>query len=230
MKKLSTFAALAAAVVSMFAVVGSAEAANWNASVPAGLFDGAGGSAAIKVQGKTTSCTASTLSGSVTALTGPPFTSPWPAVAFVRLAFTGCTNAGINYVVTCKAANFDAKASGYNSGVTTTEAASAGNFTEGWLSAILCTIKPAASPSNNCTTFTGTVPATYLNPATLAPGLGAANKGSLTIGIAGQSLTAVSVGGCAASIGNGSATFGVVSYSVSGSPNGAIPAPHIWAN
>jgi hypothetical protein len=237
MKKLSTLAVLAAAVVSTFAVVGSAQGATWHAAPAGGVFTAAsGGTSALKVQSHpSTTCTTPTASGRVTGagggiVNGPVFTAAWNTVATVTPVFAGCTNAGINYTVRCGAANFNATANGYNSGVTTTQLGSADRFTGGSLSGILCTIKPTATPSNNCTTVTGTVPATYLNPSNLAAGVGADNQGSLSIGIAGQSLTAASVGGCINSIGTGSATFGVITYSVAGSPAASVAAPDLWAS
>ncbi|MCW3000974.1 MAG: hypothetical protein JWQ20_272 [Conexibacter sp.] len=233
MKKLSTLAVLAAAVVSVLAVVGSAQAANWNVSPstnPGSPFTASAGAVTLKIQGKTTSCSFATASGNLTANTlGPVFTLPWGGLAVVTPAFSNCTNAGVNYNVVCAAATVNATAGGYNGGTTTSEAASAGLATVGSITSILCTIKPTATPSNNCTTVTGTVPVTYTNPASLAAGGGAANQGSLVVSVAGQSLTGASVGGCIAAIGTGTATFSALTYSVSGSPVATVAAPHIWA-
>jgi hypothetical protein len=234
MKKLSTLAVLAAAVISVFAAVGTAQAANWfvrPTATPGSPFTASAGGTTLKVQGRTTSCQFATASGSLTAGTntnGGVSTLAWAGFATVTPAFGTCTNAGINYTVVCRVATVNADADGYNLGTDTTEAASASNSTVGTITGILCRIRPTASPSNNCSTVTGTVPMTYTNPATLAAGAAAANQGSLVVAVAGQSLTAVSVGGCIASIGTGAATFGSLTYTVSGSPVGTVAAPHIW--
>jgi hypothetical protein len=235
MKKFSMLAVLAAALVSMFAVVGSAQAANWKVAPAGGAFTATGGPTALKVAGKTTSCATTSASGTVTGAgggiaSGPVFTSAWNGVASVTPAFQSCTNAGISYTVNCGSANLNTSASGYNAGATTTEAGSAGLSTIGSISGITCTIKPTASPSNNCTTVTGSVPGTYTNPSTLAAGTGAANSGSLAVALAGQNLNAASVGGCINSIGTGSATFNPVTYTVTGNAPGTVAAPHIWAS
>jgi hypothetical protein len=236
MKKFSMLAVLVAALVSMFAVVGSAQAATWHVSPAGGAFTGSSATGmTYKIQGKTMTCTTPTLSGSVTGsgggiANGPPSALPWNAVATLTPSYTGCTNAGINYTWRCATENTNTGASGYNGGVATTEAGSAGLSTKIQLTGILCTIKPTATPSNNCTTITGTVPGVYTNPATLAAGTGAANKGSLTVNTTGQSLTAASAGSCIASIGTGSTTFSQNTYTVSGSPNTTVAAPDIWAS
>jgi hypothetical protein len=229
MKKFSMLAALAAAMVSMFAVVGSAQAATWGINPTNSAFTASGGGTTLKVQNKTTSCVSTSANGTTAVAAGGVFTSAFNNAARVTPAFQTCTNAGVNYTVNCGSANLNADANGYNAGVPTTEAGSAGLSTTGSISGITCTIKPTAQPSNNCTTVTGSVPGVYTNPATLAAGTGAANKGSLLVNTAGQSLTAASVGGCIASIGVGSATFNSVTYTVSG--NGTtIAAPHLWAS
>jgi hypothetical protein len=235
MKKFSMLAVLAAALVSMFAVVGSAQAANWHVSPAGGAFTAIGPGTTLKVQNKTTSCTGTSASGTVTGsgggiANGPLSTVQWNGVATVTPGFTGCTNAGINYTVNCGVANLNALGNGYNGGVSTTQAGSAGRSTNGQLSGILCTIKLAAAPSNNCTTVTGTVPGVYTNAATLAAGTGAANQSSLTVNTTGQALTASSVGGCVASIGTGSATFSQTTYTVSGSPAATVAAPDLWTS
>jgi hypothetical protein len=234
MKKLSTFAVLTAAIVSMFTVVGSAQAATWHVAPAGGFYTAASGGTVLKVQGKTTSCVSTSASGRMSGsggavVNGPNFVWDWAGVATITPAFQTCTNAGINYTVKCGVASLNVAALQYNSGVATTEAASAGGTTGGSVSDILCTIKPTATPSNNCTTVTGTVPATYANPSTLAAGTSAANQGSLSVWLTGQSLTAASVGGCIASIGTGSATFGSSYYTVYGNPAATAAAPHIWA-
>jgi hypothetical protein len=234
MSKSSMLAVLTAAMVSALAVVGSAQAANWRVAPAGGAFTATGGGTTLKVAGKTTSCVSTSASGTVTGsgggvFSGPIFTTAWNAAATLTPAFSTCTNAGINYTVRCVSANLNYDASGYNGGATTTEADSAGKTTLGTLTGILCTIKPTASPSSNCATVTGSLAFAYTNPSTLAAGTGAANKGSLTISTVGQALNVASVGGCIASVGNGPATFGAVTYTVSGSPPATVAAPHNWA-
>jgi hypothetical protein len=207
MKKSSTLAALAAAVVSMFALVGSAQAANWAAA--GGQFSASAGTTTLSVAGKVTSCTSSTASGALNSLSGPPSTSAWTALATVTPTFSTCKNAGVNYNVACSSASLNADANGYNGGTPTGLASSAGLQTVGSLTGISCTIKPTATPTANCSTVTGSVPGTYTNPNPLSTG-----NGSLSIPTTGQSLTVASVGGCVASIGTGAATYTAPAYSV----------------
>jgi hypothetical protein len=235
MKKFSVLAVLAVALVSMFAVVGSAQAANWQVAPAGGAFTATGPGMTYKIQGKTNSCVATSLSGNVTGsgggiASGPLSTIQWNAVATLTPSYTGCTNAGVNWTWRCATEVLNTGASGYNGGVATTEAGSASLSTKIQLTGILCTIKPTATPSNNCTTITGTVPGVYTNSATLAAGTGAADKSSLTVNTTGQALTAASVGSCVSWIGTGSATFSQTTYTVSGSPNATVAAPDIWAS
>jgi hypothetical protein len=181
MSKSSMLAVLAAAMVSMFAAVGSAQGAIWHVAPAGGFYTAASGGTVLKVQGKTTSCVSTSASGRMSGsgggiVNGPNFVWDWAGVATITPAFQTCTNAGINYTVKCGVASLNLAALQYNSGVATTEAASAGRTTGGSVSDILCTIKPTAMPSNNCSTVTGTVPATYENASTLAAGTGAANQ------------------------------------------------------
>jgi hypothetical protein len=235
MKNLSVRAVLAATMLSMFAMVSPVEAATWHVAPAGGAFTGTTPSTwQWKTQGKTTTMTC-TDTGTVTGAgggtaNGPISTLQWNGWATLTVACLGATNAGINYTVRCGVANLNANAGGYNGGVSTSEAGSAGLSTEGSLSGILCTLKPTAAPSNNCSTVTGTVPVTYTNPASLAAGVGAANQGSLEVKVPGQSLTMASVGGCVTSIGTGSTTFSALTYTISGSPSATVAAPHIWAN
>jgi hypothetical protein len=229
MKKFSMLAALAAAMVSMFAVA-SAQAATWNVAPAGGAFTATGPGTTLKVQGRTTSCASTSATGTSTTAAGPAFTSPWNGVASVTPAFTTCTNAGIGYTVKCGAANLNANPSGYNSGTPTTQAASAGLSTAGSITGLVCTIKLTAAQSTNCTTVTGSVPGTYTNSSSLAAGTGAGDKGSLLVATTGQALTASSVGACINNIGTGSATFGSVTYTVSGNPAATVAAPDLWAS
>lgn len=229
MNKSCSLTVLAAAMISIFLVVGPAEAANWKVAPAGGGFKASASTGVtLKVQNKTTSCTTPTASGTLTGAgggiaTGPVFTSPWNAFATVTPAFTGCTNAGINYTVRCGVANMNAVANGYNGGVATTEAGSAGLSTNVLLSAILCTIKPTATPSNNCSTVTGTVPTTYTNP------VAAALQGFWNWLTGGQSVTTASVGGCISSIGTGSSTFSALNFPVIPCDATCVAPPKIWA-
>ncbi|MCW3000972.1 MAG: hypothetical protein JWQ20_270 [Conexibacter sp.] len=234
MKKLSTLAVLATAMVSIFAVVAPAQAANWHGAPAGGAFTATGPGTTLKVQGKTTSCTSTSASGNLTGsgggiVNGPVFTSDWVDVMSWTQAFAGCTNAGVNYGWFCRLTKWLAKASGYLGGSTSTQAGSAGAKWQARIE-IACRIKPTASPSNNCATVTGTVEAGAVNASLLTAGVGAGNQGSVTILTTGQSLTVTSVGGCIASIGTGSATLGSMTYTVSGSPAATVAAPDIWAN
>lgn len=236
MKTLRMFAALAAAMVSMFTMVGWAQATDWHAAPAGGAFTGSSPTSVLfKVSGKGTSCTTPTMSGTVTGsgggiAGGPPFMFDWYGAATVTQSFTGCSNAGITLRWSCAPSDLSLAALEYNGGLGTTEAGSAGKSSN-VLMGIICTIKPVATPSNNCTTLTGTVPGVYTNPATLAAGTGAANTGSLAINTTGQSLTAASVGSCIVGVGTGPATLTWgTPYRVSGSPAASVAAPHFWAD
>jgi hypothetical protein len=75
---------------------------------------------------------------------------------------------GLNFTWSCVPEHLNAGASGYNGRVATTQAASAGLSTAGSLTGITCSIKPTASPSNNCGTPDGHGPSDLHQP--LKPG------------------------------------------------------------
>jgi hypothetical protein len=202
----------------------TAGAANWHTNgVKAFASTNAGASRFAIHSGTSTyifRCSSSSISGT---LNGPTSASlPWLSAATVTLEFgVPCFQNDVpGYSVACATAEW--RANSYAGG--DTFATAAGGITTGQLYNIDCVVKFGLT---TCSTITGTMPAHYTNPNTLAAGAGA-----FEITTAGQVLTIAKVGiGCAA-IPHGTVTYGLpgtgstvtdITYTVDG-PN----APYIY--
>ncbi len=197
MSKFSKVGVLIAVMAFCGALASSAGAAEWHTNGSLAFSSTNAGASRLVIHPSGTLVACSSSSGSGT-LNGPTSTAfPWTNAATVTPAFSGCTVSGAaGYAVLCSSSLL--RANSYAGG--TTFATAGGGITTGTVTNVDCRLSIGA---NTCSTITGSVPAHYINPATLPGG-----PGRLTITPAGQALSVTKIGSGCAAVPDGTGTFG----------------------
>jgi hypothetical protein len=243
--KLTNCAVVLAVAISMLAVAGSANAANWHnnkgVTYPSATFNGSfttnAGTTLLRFGASFgASCATSTAAGTLagtgtsTGVTGPASGS-WTPAGTLTPSST-CLIAGITHTLTCSAG--DITAASYNGGTATSYSGAGTKVTTGTI-AVSCQFRIGGAAGPVCKDITGTVGFEYKNPTTLGGTLSPLSitadpsaDGALTLPLASQALTAANPAGVNCAYPNGAVTIQTTSFTTPTYAVTGTAQPAIW--